>query len=104
MIIHNPATNPIGNYRSVCARFGKQRNVRVFVTKMKVCGKKYLVHDHRRLRSRFRLMAPGLIVNVSRAQIFELKSQNRKFNSLLCEIFTYLIVKIQKLRIQRVFI
>ena len=69
MIIHNHVTNPIGNYRSVCARFGKQRNVRIYVTKMKVCGKKYLVHDHRRLRSRFRLMAPGLMVNVSRAQV-----------------------------------
>ena len=29
-------------------------------------------------------------------QILELKSQNRNFNSLLCEIFTYLTVKIQK--------
>ena len=36
---------------------------------MKVCGKKYLVHDHRRLRSRFRLKAPGLMVNVSRMQV-----------------------------------
>ena len=41
----------------------------VSVTKMKVCGKKYLVHDHRRLRSRFRLKAPGLMVNVSRVQV-----------------------------------
>ena len=41
----------------------------VSVTKMKVCGKKYLVHDHRRLRSRFRLRAPGLMVNVSRMQV-----------------------------------
>ena len=41
----------------------------VSVTKVKVCGKKYLVHDHRRFRSRFRLMAPGLIVNVSRVQV-----------------------------------
>ena len=29
-------------------------------------------------------------------QIFELKSQNRNLNSLLCEIFTNLAVKIQK--------
>ena len=29
-------------------------------------------------------------------QIFELKSQNHDFNSLLCEIFTNLAVKIQK--------
>ena len=36
---------------------------------MKVCGKKYLVHNHRRLRSRFRLKAPGLMVNVSRVQV-----------------------------------
>lgn len=36
---------------------------------MKVCGKKYLVHDHRRFRSRFRLKAPGLMVNVSRMQV-----------------------------------
>ena len=41
----------------------------VSVTKVKVCGKKYLVHDHRRLRSRFRLKAPGLMVNVSRVQV-----------------------------------
>ena len=40
----------------------------VSVTKVKVCGKKYLVHDHRRFRSRFRLKAPGLMVNVSRMQ------------------------------------
>ena len=30
---------------------------------------------------------------------FELKSQNRNLNSLLCEIFTYLAVKIQKCEI-----
>ena len=36
---------------------------------MKVCGKKYLVHDHRRFRSRFRLKVPGLMVNVSRMQV-----------------------------------
>ena len=41
----------------------------VSVAKMKVCGKKYLVHNHRRLRSRFRLKAPGLMVNVSRVQV-----------------------------------
>ena len=41
----------------------------VSVTKVKVCGKKYLIHDHRRLRSRFRLRAPWLMVNVSRVQI-----------------------------------
>ena len=41
----------------------------VSVTKVKVCGQKYLVHDHRRLRSRFRLKAPGLMVNVSRVQV-----------------------------------
>ena len=34
-------------------------------------------------------------------QIFELKSQNHDFNSLLCEIFTNLAVKIQKLGIQQ---
>ena len=39
------------------------------VTEMKVCGKKYLVHDHRRVLSRFRLKAPGLMVNVSRVQV-----------------------------------
>ena len=33
-----------------------------------------------------------------KSQIFELKSQNRKLNSLLCEIFTYLAVKIAKLQ------
>ena len=32
-------------------------------------------------------------------QILELKSQNRNLNSLLCEIFTYLAVKVQKLEI-----
>ena len=36
-------------------------------------------------------------------QIFELKSQNRNLNSLLCEIFTNLTVKVQKDGIQRVF-
>ena len=29
-------------------------------------------------------------------QIFELKSQNRNLNSLLCEIFTYMAVKFEK--------
>ena len=37
-----------------------------------------------------------------KSQIFELKSQNRDFNSLLCEIFTYLAVKTQKLQTQRI--
>ena len=37
-------------------------------------------------------------------QILELKSQNRDFNSLLCEIFTYLAVKLEKSGIQRVFV
>ena len=41
----------------------------VSVTKVKVCGKKYLVHDHRRFRSRLRLKDPGLMVNVSRVQV-----------------------------------
>ena len=36
---------------------------------------------------------------MGKSQIFELKSQNRKLNSLLCEIFTYLAVKVQKLEI-----
>ena len=36
-------------------------------------------------------------------QILELKSQNRNLNSLLCEIFTNLTVKVQKDGIQRVF-
>jgi hypothetical protein len=37
------------------------------------------------------------------SQIFELKSQNRDFNSLLCEIFTYMAVKIEKSGIQRIY-
>ena len=37
-------------------------------------------------------------------QIFALKSQNRNLNSLLCEIFTNLAVKIQKSGIQRIFV
>ena len=35
--------------------------------------------------------------------IFELKSQNRDFNSLLCEIFTYMAVKVQRSGIQQEF-
>ena len=35
-------------------------------------------------------------------QILELKSQNHDFNSLLCEIFTNLAVKTQKLQTQRI--
>ena len=38
-----------------------------------------------------------------KSQIFELKSQNRNLNSLLCEIFTYMAVKIQRSRIQQEF-
>ena len=37
------------------------------------------------------------------SQIFELKSQNRDFNSLLCEIFTYMAVKFEKSGIQRIY-
>ena len=36
------------------------------------------------------------------SQIFELKSQNRNLNSLLCEIFTYMAVKTRKLQTQRI--
>ena len=32
-----------------------------------------------------------------KTHIFELKSQNRNLNSLLCEIFTYMAVKVQKI-------
>ena len=38
-----------------------------------------------------------------KTHIFELKSQNCNINSLVCEIFTNLAVKIQKDGIQRVF-
>ena len=37
-----------------------------------------------------------------KTHIFELKSQNRNFNSLLCEIFTYIAVKTRKLQTQRI--
>ena len=37
---------------------------------------------------------------MGKSQIFELKSQNRDFNSLLCEIFTYMAVKVQKSQTQ----
>ena len=38
------------------------------------------------------------------SQIFELKSQNRNLNQILCEIFTYLTVKIPKSGIQRILV
>ena len=40
--------------------------------------------------------------SLSAPHIFELKSQNRDFNSLLCEIFTYMAVKTRKLQTQRI--
>ena len=71
------------------------------MTKVKVCGKKYLVHDHHRFRSRFCLKAPGLMVNVSRVQVpcvigvifiinmFEYLSSRSGNRTILYYIFLY---------------
>ena len=41
--------------------------------------------------------------SLSAPHIFELKFRNRDLNSLLCEIFTYLVAKIQKPQTQSIF-
>ena len=57
------------------------------------------------IRDNVSLGTPAELVpfwNIFNFTIFELSSQNRNLNSLLCEIFTNLAVKTQKLQTQRI--
>ena len=71
------------------------QEIRIFYCKFRAWP--YIIRDNVSLGTPVELVPFG---NIFHFTIFELKSQNRDFNSLLCEIFTYLAVKLGKSGIQ----